>query len=150
MFIYKLFQIYKTNFEDHHKLNENNIINNIFCIMTKNTILAVISIGAAIITTLNHIMFVVWFNDIDSEIIHCISDSLYLLDISTNFFCIILSFAVNHRYYLLSCKCLDKRCKSFCNIIIDLSQNNKDSDKIASKCEKDVEKIEITVPSNVT
>ena len=80
--------------------------------MAKNTILALVSIITSLLNTVNFMIWSMVFDYVPKETRYPIQNTFYLLDISTNFFCIILTLAMNKWYYSLFCSCLHNKCLS--------------------------------------
>ena len=126
LFIYKLIQVY------------NNEHNNDVLIgaITKMTILASLSV---IITFLDAISTILYFrlNDIYSE---WTSIFISLIDLYTNFICIIFSYKIFKPFYHILCKCLDSKCRACwikliterndVNIMIQIQSTRKNTDDL--------------------
>ena len=80
-------------------------------LIAKNAILAFISIECSLLTIINFILWCIAFSNIFDEIADGVIDYFYLLDIGTNFKCIMLSFTTS--YYYICCGGLDEKCQSF-------------------------------------
>eukprot|EP01084_Bolivina_argentea_P201355 344202_1 len=81
-------------------------------VITKNTILSTISM---MITAILIIMFIIGsfilYKVVGDEISDAVMDCFYLINVSSNFLCMILMFSSNQYYYISMCNCLDMRLK---------------------------------------
>lgn len=112
MFIYKLFKVHKQHVLRHQDHTDGT--NTILPIITKNTILSFISIA------LTFIAFLAWSATIgvEQKTIVYISDYLFLLDIYTNFGCILLTYKFFDQVYYMLLGELDAKCRLCCHGIV--------------------------------
>eukprot|EP00483_Globobulimina_turgida_P012102 UN12124 len=112
MFVYKLFNVYRApNFRDDDLLS----------IITKNTILALISILSTILNGI--ILFIAW-NHSSNLPLWYFKDFCFVLEIYTNFICILLTYRHFKKQYVTFCGFMDRRCKSCCTDITNNYANN--------------------------
>eukprot|EP01084_Bolivina_argentea_P077101 139788_1 len=104
LFIYKLYKVYNITYTDNASQT-----NNLLSTMIKNTILAMTSIGTSLLNTLNYIIWYTVFRSISIETSYPILNIFYLLDFSSNFFCIMLTFSANKFYYYKLCGCCEMK-----------------------------------------
>ena len=102
IFTYKLYKIY-----NNLKLNDDSLLT----IITKNTLLALISV---ISTILNSIVLVFAWNNTDNIPLWYFKDTCFVAEMYTNFICILFTYQYFNEYYLTFCGCMDRKCKSCC------------------------------------
>eukprot|EP01084_Bolivina_argentea_P061797 112969_1 len=107
LFIYKLYKVYKS---DRTKQGNNDFLNDLLLVITKNTTLALTSIGFSVLIAIA--LSIALSNKLSDEYADALVDSFYLLDITSNFLCIMLSFSMNKSYYYVICGCIDRKCQS--------------------------------------
>ena len=115
LFVFKLIQVYKQlgmNADDNKEIHGNK---SVVSAITKTTILTSTSI---IITFLNGIVAMIRLNNPNNAYLAWIANLFVLLDVYTNFLCVIMCYKAFGRYYKNFCKCFDIKCrKCWVNII---------------------------------
>lgn len=120
LLIYKLYKVYQLGKNNDNDSNNKHISNKLATVMVKHTILGSISILSSFLNVINYTIWTLFFNHLSKGTYYPILNVFYLLDISTNFFCIMLALASNKQYYSNLCgglhnKCIlkiDKNCES--------------------------------------
>eukprot|EP01084_Bolivina_argentea_P078804 143009_1 len=111
LFISKLMQIYKDSkqcmsFFDQKKYQR------LIPVITRNTILAIISVSITILTIISFFIHVV------------ISCYMGLFNIYSNFICIMFAYKCFHKAYNKICSPLDTKCRNFCMEIMNKDNND--------------------------
>ena len=107
LFIHKLFKL----FRDTQKLNpisKMNPKNNILSTMTRTTILAIISL---ILSILSPVILYVYYPSMHYNFLSLINYQLPMMDIYTNFICVILTYGPFTKHYVVLCGICDLQCK---------------------------------------
>ena len=117
LFVKKLFQVFKKNNDN----NNNRIVN----IITKTTILAIVSCTFTVLVVVSLILATL-FTAYRESIVYPAS---LLMDSYTNSICVLLSFNVFQSKYDLLCRCLDAKCKSLCRYMTQPQQLQKNMEK---------------------
>mmetsp|Transcript_6911 Transcript_6911/g.11417 ORF Transcript_6911/g.11417 Transcript_6911/m.11417 type:complete len:321 (-) Transcript_6911:112-1074(-) len=117
LFAYKLCVVYKANASRYDvAFNQNPISEELLSLITKTSILALVSISGSILQTIVFVLVTVAFTGLADEYGDAIIDVATLCDISTNFLCIMLSLSLNQVYYQYLCGCCDRKCQSLATI----------------------------------
>eukprot|EP01084_Bolivina_argentea_P101213 181502_1 len=128
LFIYKLHCVYKSMID---AIQDDGLLS----IITKNTILVLLSISFSIGSLLSTVLTLYQWGWAISRI----RNFIFLFDAYTNFICIILTYKFFDKYYHNICGCVDTKCKIFCHCCTKL---------ITKKKRKKAKKIEIGNISN--
>ena len=110
LFVYKLFKVYQ-KFVPVSATNDDGLLS----IITKNTLLAVISVTS---TILNSIIVVFAWNNLQNIPLWYIKDVCLVLEMYTNFCCILLTYKYFNNHYDKFCGCMDRKCKYCCHIVV--------------------------------
>ena len=112
IFVYKLFKVYK-NFNSTPDANTS-MDDELLVTITKNTLLAIISI---ISTILNGVVVVIAYSNLNNVPLWYFKDFCWILEMYTNFGCILLTYQYFDEYYLRFCGCIDARCRTCCYLL---------------------------------
>eukprot|EP01084_Bolivina_argentea_P192590 330575_1 len=117
LFIYKLFGIYHAS-----KTRASNLNETFLALVTRNTILTIVSILVSILTVIS---FGIIATHPDSKMSTGSASNLdfahyfmYLLDVDTNYICITLAIKAFTSEYYFICGSLDKKCKECCSVMV--------------------------------
>ena len=116
LFLYKLVMIFKT--VENQNENVNGKDNTFLLLITKNTILVMISISFSMINFVS----VIFFPDNEQISLGYIRHFMFLFDIFTNFICVTLAYQCFKGYYDIFCGSLDRRCQVLCMRMIQHNQ----------------------------
>ena len=104
LFIIKLVNVYKSSGMSENTGADKSVVSAI----TKTTILTTISVSM----TLVNAIVAIWRLNTDNIYIIWFQNYFVLLDVYTNFLCVILSYTAFVKYYQTLCKCMDIKCRS--------------------------------------
>eukprot|EP00483_Globobulimina_turgida_P006516 UN06526 len=114
LFLYKLCKVYS-----NESISNVNNTRTLLPLITKNTILAVISL------IFNILAISSWSSSTRGTINRVImSDYMILFDVYSNFICTLLAYQFFHRYYKKLCGCFDKSCKSCCGSLLSSTEES--------------------------
>ena len=113
LFVTKLITV-NNNCDGAQQKAENKLLSTI----TKQSILALISIASLLVSVI--IFFLVSSTRLPASSIHAhfVSKLCLLIDIWTNFICILLSYQSFNTYYAKMCGCCDTKCKELCGKLV--------------------------------
>ena len=112
LFSYKIYRIYQSGKRtDNDDMEQND--NSFITVLARNSVLAFISIGTSLFTTIIYIIIEgSGLNSKNNEIADGIINFCYLIDMASNFMCIMLSFTENNNIYYAICGRIDNYTQS--------------------------------------
>eukprot|EP01084_Bolivina_argentea_P252958 424781_1 len=121
LFIFKLIQVYKLSPETNN--------DQLVTAITKTTILTSISLGSTFMSVIGNVIF-----PFVGVAIQWVCHYISLMDLLTNFVCIMMSYNAFRMYYVLLCPFCDSKCRVCCSRIVTKSNNDiKMMDKAVSE-----------------
>eukprot|EP01084_Bolivina_argentea_P088060 158978_1 len=114
LFVYKLIRVYRINSGMDNKDED------LISAITKTTLLTTISIS---ITITNGIFTALWDSE-NNIVFRWFCHYIVLVDVFTNFICIIMSYKIYKGYYLVICRFIDSKCRDCCTYTAQMDENH--------------------------